>query len=930
MSLIQPSVLHRKWEKAPSDVVLEPATVYRRHTEVKPREAKHVAVRPPAVILPLNVIQNTSAYKHLARANRVKKVPEKMDLSTEEKAPKKKKPEKNAADIIAEIVKLKTVAPNTIEALGLLSQSEQTDQVANLLESIKQVYTVLDLLTVERGVDAAKKALLNPNYPDFVGLIGVNQRHVREQLDALVHKIATPDAKFKRQMGAAQKILALVSSFADSALKFPADAYNAKAQITGWMAQASDGLLKNSKKKNLEMEKIGAEVKATVDKQVAQYARASPRIKQVANTVDTEDNPSFYADIETNFGKYDACLPYFLPSDHNDAILQFASNPKKFGEQLKRLVNNYVRSRYNAIGLTGRQQLPVCSRIMSNNATLSDLTTCMKAIDELASSDVTLAQQKKPVKAPVKKLPKVIKQVKSPAKDIEPAKSLELDDYLGELEAELESASPLQEPNRPESVYEEPVQEPVELSEESIEELSEESSEEPVQEPLEEPKDEIQDISEESVDEIKEPLEEAVEEEPIDKIVQEPVQEPVDEIQKPAQISKPADPMQKALEDLVVYAQNPRTKNRKAAIESIKAQDASLVPRVERFYQAIDEYNKQDVKPTNIKRFVDKLSDSPNMSSVDRSVLVADLQRALQLTDTENSPSPQTPPPSPKKVKTPPASPKKVPASPKKLQTPPASPKKVPESPKRVPSPEAIAPVPDETPEDDVVWFGLEPDRPRVKAAGPPVLSQDLKTAYTSKIGTPVNWDSLAVVPVVLRLRRAYAVLDYANQFNGSSVGELIEYAKLNAKLAKTRAELSAMSPDVQTALARDLQHVLPLYMPQPAVTEDDSSSSSDEDQVAGRVTRHDLILKLVTELAKKFKTRAEWLPIIQQIKAKPSLVPLKALYPANMRKKAARDLKLLDNQLRETPLLIYLSLIDRVGHADFEQALASHSKTRT
>jgi ribosomal protein L17 len=488
------------------------------------------------------------------------------------------------------------------------------------------------------------------------------------------------------------------------------------------------------------------------------------------------------------------------------------------------------------------------------------------------------------------------------------------------------------------------VQEPVELSDESIEELSDESSDESVQEHvqefLEEAKDEIQDISEESVDEIKEPLEEPVEEEPIDKIMQEPVQEPVDEIQKPVQISKPADPMQKALEDLVVYAQNPRTKNRKAAIESIKAQDVSLVPRVERFYQAIDEYNKQDVKPTNIKRFVDKLSDSRNMSSADRSVLVADLQRALQLTDTEISPSPQTPPPSPKKVKTPaasppkvqtpPASPKKVPASPKKVQTPPASPKKFAESPKRVPSPEDIAPVPDETSEDDLVWFGLEPDRPRVKAAGPPVLSQDLKTAYTSKIGTPINWDSLAVVPVVLRLRRAYAVLDYANQFNGSTVSELIEYAKLNAKLAKTRAELSAMSPEVQTALARDLERVLPLYMPQPAVTEDDSSSSSDEDQVAGRVTRHDLILKLVTELAKKFKTRAEWLPIIQQIKAKPSLVPLKALYPANMRKKAARDLKLLDNQLRETPLLIYLSLIDRVGHADFEQALASHSKTRT
>ena len=102
-----------------------------------------------------------------------------------------------------------------------------------------------------------------------------------------------------------------------------------------------------------------------------------------------------------------------------------------------------------------------------------------------------------------------------------------------------------------------------------------------------------------------------------------------------------------------------------------------------------------------------------------------------------------------------------------------------------------------------------------------------------------------------------------------------------------------------------------------------------EQPQVAGRqaLTRHDLILKLVTELTQKFRTHTKWLPIIEQIKTKPSLIPLKAMYPANMRKKAARDLKLLDDQLRQTPLLIYLSLIDRVGHADFEHALSATQK---
>jgi hypothetical protein len=103
------------------------------------------------------------------------------------------------------------------------------------------------------------------------------------------------------------------------------------------------------------------------------------------------------------------------------------------------------------------------------------------------------------------------------------------------------------------------------------------------------------------------------------------------------------------------------------------------------------------------------------------------------------------------------------------------------------------------------------------------------------------------------------------------------------------------------------------------------------EAMVAGRphqLTRHDLILKLVSELTKKFKTQVEWLPIIEQIRAKPSLEPIKAMYPANIRKKAGRDLKLLDRQLQKTPKLVYLSLIDRVGHPDFEEALAATRKT--
>jgi len=881
MSLIKPSVSHRQWAVAPSEIRLDSGVDYRRHAHVNARPVKiipKVEIEPEIYEAP--VLVEKKPRKKKVKIEAAVAVPERSDHLVSE--------------ITALVNKLELNPKNIVEALEDISKLSPSSLVSSLLENIKKVYTALPEFIPRNETSVIASEIKQKQHPAWVTLIANNRRTVQDQLRALIHKIAEEHntAKFKRYAGTANKHLELISSFADHALQFPPDAFNVKQQFTDWMAQAADGLTvaKNSKKKYQNLSQIDSTLKSNIQKQVEEYNKLMPQIGKVSNVVDTTgDVETFYGDIARNLARYDACVPYFLPSENNSAILQYVADPKMFGDQLKNLVNKYVRSRYDKLTPSQRQELPVCAKILHTGSTVHDLTTCMDAIDELGAAKVVLKEKmvedskpkkkKKKVSATKPDLDKLQEIEHVPPPFVNPVELQELEEMLDvaspsspdvelqELEQLLDAASP----SSPD----------VGLQEDELEQLLDAAS--PSSPDVELPQ--------------KEPQKEPQKKLAVPSSAPKPIKQITSAVNVKKAPDKVRDMQQEALEELVKFAQ--MSKNRNSGIEIIKRNDESLVPRVERFYKAFDELkaNPED----DIAHFVANLK----MSESDKAVLVKDLERALNRTSPAKKSPVKTPQPSPKKshVKTPQPSPKKSPVK---------TPQKTPQKEKQV--------IP-----DDFVKFALEPGRPRVPANGMLSIDRytDLKNVYEN--GDPKDWSPISM-PILLRLRRAYPFIDYyINQFKGDTLSELIELVKLNVKPPNTRAgkgiNLQEMSPADQEVLARDLESVLPLYS---RTYQPELISIS-----AGRptLTRHDLILKLMTKLTTKFKTQTEWQPVIAQIQAKPSLVPIKAMYPANMRQNAARDLKLLDDQLRKDPKLIYLSLIDRVGHPDFAQALSATQK---